>query len=81
MSIGVVIVALVAMQQFYAFATSGSGGIGNASSGNIHLWVAIGLSLLACTAGFMVFWAAVQHDTDDELHITAPPQVWKRPTQ
>ena len=63
---GVVVVAAIAVWQFYLFVTfqSVQGGTG-------HLWWAIFMGVLACVAAFLVFSAFVRHDTDDDLHITS----------
>jgi hypothetical protein len=62
----VVVVAAIAIWQFYLFVTfkSVQGGTG-------HLWWAIAMAVLACGAGFLVFSVFVRHDTDDDLHITS----------
>ena len=64
--IGVVVVAAIAIWQFYLFVT-----LQSVQGGNGHLWGAIALGVLACVAGFLVFSAFVRHDTDDDLHITS----------
>jgi hypothetical protein len=63
-----VIVVAVSMWQFYQFATfKGS----DVHGGTHHLWWAIAMALLACLGAFVVFSVFVQHDTDDDLHITS----------
>jgi hypothetical protein len=64
--VAVVVVAALAIWQFYLFVTFQS-----AQGGKSHLWWAIGMTVLACVAGFMVFSAFLRHDADDDLHITS----------
>jgi apolipoprotein N-acyltransferase len=64
--VGVIVVAAIAIWQFYLFVT-----FGNAQGGTGHLWWAIAMAILACGAAFLVFSVFVRHDTDDDLHITS----------
>jgi len=64
--VGVIVVAAIAIWQFYMFVTFES-----AQGGTGHLWWAIAMSVLACVAAFLVFSIFVRHDTDDDLHITS----------
>jgi len=64
--VGVVVVAAIAVWQFYLFVTREA--VQGATS---HLWWAIAMAVLACVAAFLVFSVFVQHDTDDDLHITS----------
>ena len=64
--IGVIVVAAIAIWQFYLFVTFKS-----LEGGTSHLWWAIAMAVLACTAAFLVFSIFVRHDTDDDLHITS----------
>jgi Kef-type K+ transport system membrane component KefB len=66
----VIVVAAIAVWQFYQFVT-----FSGAQGGTGHLWWAIGLAVLACTASFLVFSVFLRHDTDDELHITSTPRA------
>jgi Kef-type K+ transport system membrane component KefB len=63
--VGVIVVAAIAVWQFYLFVTFKS-----VEGGSGHLWFAIAMALLACGAAFLVFSVFVRHDTDDDLHIT-----------
>ena len=65
--VAVVLVTALAVWQFYQFVTS--------PGGSAHLWWAIALGLLACTAAFMVFLVFVHHDAEDDLHITSPHRL------
>ena len=63
--VGVIVVAAIAVWQFYLFAT-----FSGAQGGNSHLWWAIAMSVLAFGTAFLVLSIFVRHDTDDDLHIT-----------
>ena len=64
--VGVIVVAAIAVRQFYLFVTFRS-----LQGGTTHLWWAIAMAVLACTAAFLVFSIFVRYDTDDDLHITS----------
>jgi apolipoprotein N-acyltransferase len=68
--VGVIVVAAIAIWQFYLFVTFGS-----SQGGTGHLWWAIAMAILACGAAFLVFSVFVRHDTDDDLHITSTRRV------
>ena len=69
--LGVVVLVALAVWQFYLFVTfRDESGVVAIQGGTHHLWWAIGMALFACVASFLIFSAFVQHDTDDELHIT-----------
>jgi Kef-type K+ transport system membrane component KefB len=69
---GVVLVAAIAIWQFYLFVTfRNAQGTMDVEGGTAHLWWAIAMAVFACIAGFFVFSVFVRHDTDDELHITS----------
>lgn len=63
---GMVAAASIAIWQFYLFVTFNS-----TEGGTVHLWWAIAMAVLACSAAFLVFSVFVRHDTDDDLHITS----------
>lgn len=65
--VGVIVVAAIAIWQFYLFVTFES-----VQGGTSHLWWAIAMAALACGAAFLVFSIFVRHDSDDDLHITSP---------
>lgn len=72
--VGVIVVASIAIWQFYQFVTfKNANGIVDPEGGTGHLWWAIAMAVFACGAAFLVFSVFVRHDTDDELHITAAP--------
>ena len=64
--VGVIVVAAIAVWQFYLFVT-----FKDLQGGTSHLWWAIAMAVLACTSAFLVFSVFVRHDTDDDLHITS----------
>jgi Kef-type K+ transport system membrane component KefB len=64
--VAVIVVAAIAIWQFYLFVTFKS-----VEGGSSHLWWAILMAVIACGAAFLVFLVFVHHDDDDELHITS----------
>ena len=66
--VAVIVVAAIAIWQFYLFVTFKS-----VEGGSGHLWFAIAMAVLACGAAFLVFSVFVRHDTEDDLHITSTP--------
>ena len=69
--IGVIALVMLAVWQFYLFVVfKGSSSIANAPGGMLHLWLAIGITLIACIS-FFVFSIFLRHDRDDELNITS----------
>jgi hypothetical protein len=80
--LGVFLVAGIAIWQFYQFVTfTGANGLVDSEGGRIHLWFAIAMTVFACGAAFLVFLIFVRHDTDDDLHITSAPELWKERTR
>ena len=72
--IGVISLAAVAVWQFYAFVIfKDEMGLGDVQGGRLHLWVAVGLGLIACIATFLILSVLVRHDRSDEMHITSQP--------
>jgi ABC-type uncharacterized transport system permease subunit len=70
--VGMMVVAAMAVWQFYEFATfRDAKGLADLQGGTGHLWWAIAMAVFACIAGFFVFSVFLRHDTDDELHITS----------
>jgi|GEM_PF-940753 len=69
--IGLVVLATIAAWQFYLFAVfKDAEGTADAQGGMLHLWLAIGLALLVCVAGFFLFSRLLRYDKRDEMHIT-----------
>jgi Kef-type K+ transport system membrane component KefB len=73
--VGVIVLAAIAVWQFYLFVTfqAAAGSIGQ--NGTHHLWWSIVLAVLAFGAAFLVFSVFVRHDSDDDLHITSAPRA------
>jgi len=72
--IGVVSLAAIAVWQFYVFVTFTDGtGVVDLQGGRLHLWIAVGLGLLACIATFLILSVFLRHDRSDEIHITSQP--------
>jgi hypothetical protein len=76
----VVLAAALSAWQFYRFATFPEVSGINTQGGSVHLWLAIGLAVIACVAGFFVFSVFLRYDRDDEMHITfaAPRELLRR---
>lgn len=72
---GVIVVAAIAVWQFYKFVNFEANGSVPGDAGTGHLWWAIAMAVLACAAAFLVFSVFVRHDTDDDLHITSAPRI------
>lgn len=72
--IGVTSFAAVAVWQFYVFVTfKDEAGLVDVQGGRLHLWVAVGLGLIACIAAFLILSVLLRHDRSDEMHITSQP--------
>jgi len=71
---GVVVIALVAVWQFYAFVTfkSAAGGQ-DLQGGKAHLWWAIALGVIAFVGALLILSTSMQYDRGSEMHITSPP--------
>lgn len=71
---GVVVIALVALWQFYAFVTfKNAAGVPDLQGGKAHLWWAIALGVIAFIGALLVLSTAMQYDRGSEMHITSPP--------
>jgi membrane associated rhomboid family serine protease len=71
---GVIVLAAIGIWQFYQFVNF-KNEPGIAAGGSVHLWWAIAMAVFACIAGVLVFSAFLLRETEDELHITAPPRA------
>ena len=72
--IGLLLITVAAVWQFYVFVTfRNAHGVVDAQGGISHLWLAVGLVVIACIAAFFFFSGFLRHDRSDELHITSPP--------
>ncbi len=71
---GVVVMAGLAIWQFYVFVTFRSAaGTLDVQGGRAHLWWAISLGVVAFIAAFLLLSASLQYDRNNEMHITSPP--------
>jgi hypothetical protein len=72
-AIGLAALAAFGAWQFYLFVSfKDSQGVTDVQGGTVHLWLAIGVALLVCVAGFFLFSKFLRYDTRDEIHITSP---------
>lgn len=72
---GIALAALAAFGawQFYLFVSfKNSQGAVDLQGGTFHLWLAIGIALIVCVAGFFMFSKFLRYDMRDEMHITSP---------
>jgi membrane associated rhomboid family serine protease len=73
---GIFVLAAIGIWQFYQFVNfTNASGVADTQGGSVHLWWAITMAVFACIAGVLVFSVFLRHDTEDELHITAPPRA------
>ena len=71
---GVVVIALVAVWQFYAFVTfKNAAGVADLQGGKAHLGWAIALGVIAFIGAFLILSTFMQYDRGSEMHITSPP--------
>jgi hypothetical protein len=67
----VTVLVTIALWQFYVFiAFKDSQGAFDLKGSRLHLWLAIGIALIACIDGLFVFLLFLRYDTHDELPIT-----------
>jgi hypothetical protein len=74
--IGLAVLGAVAAWQFYLFAVfKNAEGVVDVQGGTVHLWLAIGTTLIVCIAGFVLFSQFLRYDQRNEIHITSPGGV------
>jgi hypothetical protein len=74
--LGLAALGAVAAWQFYLFAVfKNADGAVDIQGGTVHLWLAIGATLVVCIAGFFLFSRIVRYDQGNEIHITSPGQA------
>jgi hypothetical protein len=74
--IGLAALGAFAALQFYSFAVfKNADGIVDVQGGTVHLWLAIGATLVVCIAGFFLFSGFLRYDKGKEIHITSPGPV------
>lgn len=67
---GIVSLALIAVWEFYLFATfKDAKDIFDLQGGTVHLWQAIGAALVACTAGFSSLSVPMRDGETTKVHI------------
>jgi peptidoglycan/LPS O-acetylase OafA/YrhL len=65
----------IAAWNFYLFATfKDANGAVDVQGGTLHLWLAIGVTVLVCIGGFFFFSNVLRYDRRDEIHITSADQ-------
>ena len=73
--IGLAALAALAAWQFYVFATfKDASGAVDVQGGTLHLWLAIGTTVLVCVGGFFLFSKLLRYDKQNEMHITSAGQ-------
>lgn len=71
--ISLAVLAAVAAWQFYLFAIfKDANGVATGQGGTVHLWLAIGIALIVCVGGFLLFSRLLRYDQRNEMHITSP---------
>lgn len=74
--IGLAAGAAIAAWQFYDFATfKDASGALDVQGGTLHLWLAIGITMLVCAGGFFLFSKLLRYDRRNEMHITSAGQL------
>jgi hypothetical protein len=69
---GLAALAEIAAWQFYLFAIfKDAKGAIVGQGGTVHLWLAIGVALIACVGGFFLFSRVIRDDKRNETHITS----------
>ena len=70
--IGLAALGAIAAWQFYLFAVfKDAKGVVDVQGGTVHLWLAIGIALIVCVGGFLLFSRFVRYDKRNEMHITS----------
>jgi hypothetical protein len=70
--IGLAALAAIAAWQFYMFAVfKDVNGAVDLQGGKLHLWLAIGITLIVCIAGIFLFSKFIRYDRRNDLHITS----------
>jgi len=75
-AVGLMVLAALAAWQFYAFATfKDASGAVDVQGGTLHLWLAIGTTVLVCAGAFGLFLKLLTYDKRNEIHITSAGQA------
>jgi hypothetical protein len=74
--IGLAALGAFAALQFYSFvAFKNADGVVDVQGGTVHLWLAIGATLVVCITGFFLFSGYLRYDKRNEIHIASPGPV------
>ena len=75
--LGLTALVALAAWQFYVFATfKDASGAVDVQGGTLHLWLAIGVTVLVCVGGFLLFSKSLRYDNRNEMHVTSQgPQM------
>ena len=74
--IGLAALGAFAALQFYSFAAfKNAEGVVDVQGGTVHLWLAIGATLVVCITGFFLFSGYLRYDKRNEIQITSPGPV------
>jgi hypothetical protein len=66
----VIVLLIMALWQFYLFIASGeANGTVDPQGARLHLWLAIGIALIACLAGLFVYSVFFRSNINDRGHI------------
>lgn len=66
----VIVLVTIALWQFYLFtAFRGVNSAVDLQGARLHLWLALGVALMACLTAFFVFLIFFRYDRHDRLHI------------
>ncbi|HEX5702674.1 MAG TPA: hypothetical protein VFX97_05710 [Pyrinomonadaceae bacterium] len=72
-AIGLAALAAFGAWQFYLFVSfKDSQGVVDVQGGTVHLWLAVGIALIVCIAGFFLLSKFLRYDLRNEMHITSP---------
>ena len=70
--LGLTALAVFGAWQFYLFAIfKDAKEVVVGQGGTVHLWLAIGVALIACADGFLLFSRIIREDKRIETHITS----------
>lgn len=70
--IGLAVLTAFGAWQFYLFTVfKNTQDVADVQGGTVHLWLAIGIALIVCIAGFFLFSKFLRYDTRNEIHITS----------
>src|ERR1051325_9949775 len=69
--IGLAALGAFAALQFYSFvAFKNADGVIDVQGGTVHLWMAIGATLVVCITGFFLFSGYLRYDKRNDFHVS-----------